>query len=151
MKVGICSYALMRYILYQQNNILLISLTDPCSGILCGKGSCRVENHQPVCICQPGYTLSNGKCVDIDECADRTSCHISAQCQNTQGSHTCLCPSGHIGDPYKAGCRPKGECTTNLDCSVASACSNGRYGKRCLIFTLERKYYLQQHLCFFVC
>ena len=80
-----------------------------------------------MCICQPGYTLgAGGKCVDIDECADRTSCHISAQCQNTLGSHKCLCPSGHIGDPYTSGCRPKGECSSNLDCPVASACSNGR-------------------------
>ena len=38
------------------------------------------------------YELVNGKCVDIDECSQPTSCQ---GCANTEGSYTCSCTVGY--------------------------------------------------------
>lgn len=49
--------------------------------------------------CDDGYRLKNGTCVDIDECAEKTSkCNKRASCVNTIGSHQCICEDGFTGD-----------------------------------------------------
>ena len=41
----------------------------------------------------------SNQCADIDECTDGTdNCHDDAQCTNTDGSFTCMCNSGYMGD-----------------------------------------------------
>ncbi len=105
---------------------------DPCSGVQCGLGSCRAENHLPVCYCQEGYAPQNGRCVDINECQDKNNspCHPSAVCSNTPGGFKCSCAPGQVGDAYskssKAGCKPKAECQTSADCPLSSSCEGGR-------------------------
>ena len=39
---------------------------------------------------------------DIDECANNTvnNCHENALCKNYNGSYTCNCTNGYIGDGY---------------------------------------------------
>ena len=107
---------------------------DPCAGVSCGKGSCRTENHVPICYCQPGFQPQNNQCVDVDECALPNTCHASAVCKNTPGSFTCACPEAHVGDPFKVGCKPRGECVNDRDCPSASACREGRCIDPCVGF-----------------
>lgn len=52
------------------------------------------------CLCNIGYRkLSNGKCIDIDECMERRNdlCHPDAFCTNLPGSYICKCKAGYIG------------------------------------------------------
>ena len=105
---------------------------NPCTTATCGKGSCRTENHKPVCYCQPGFIPLNGQCVDIDECAKPGSCHSSAICRNSPGSFTCSCPEGSVGDAKTSGCKARGECSNNRDCPAASACREGRCVDPCI-------------------
>ena len=105
-----------------------IIIPDPCTGVSCGKGSCRAENHLPICYCQPGFQPQNNQCVDIDECAQANACHP------TPGSFTCQCPEAHVGDPYKIGCKPRGECVNDRDCPSASACREGKCVDPCISF-----------------
>lgn len=47
---------------------------------------------------------------------------IYHRCQNTEGSFTCVCPHGLVGDPIKLGCRQPGDCYTDSDCPSSAAC-----------------------------
>ena len=105
---------------------------NPCNSVSCGKGSCRTENHKPVCYCQPGFQPSNGQCVDIDECSKPGTCHSTAICRNSPGSFTCSCPEGSVGDARTSGCKPRGECAADRDCPAASACREGRCVDPCI-------------------
>ena len=51
--------------------------------------------------------------LDLDECTDDLhSCSHVATCNNTEGSYTCKCNQGYIGDGYK--CEGKIIVTKNL-------------------------------------
>lgn len=114
--------------------IKLFSIPDPCRNVQCGFGSCRTENHVPVCYCQEGYQVVQGQCQDVNECQDNP-CHPSATCTNLPGSYRCQCPEGNVGDAYGlTGCKPKSECLTSADCSAAAACESGRCIDPCLGF-----------------
>ena len=116
----------MFIISFSYSYFLFFLIPDPCKDVSCGKGSCRVEQHNPVCYGQPGYQSVNGKrCTDVDECSKPGACHPTALCRNKPGSHMCTCPEGHIGDPFKSGCKPRGECVSDLDCPPASTCQEG--------------------------
>jgi hypothetical protein len=48
--------------------------------------------------CGDGYVMQDGACRDIDECFDGThGCHMTATCENTEGSYDCKCPIGYSG------------------------------------------------------
>lgn len=52
------------------------------------------------CICPPGYegdAYTTG-CSDVDECA-RSPCGKNAVCTNLEGSFSCTCSPGFVGDP----------------------------------------------------
>jgi len=36
--------------------------------------------------------------VDYNECTEGADCHVNAQCTDTEGSYTCTCLSGYVGD-----------------------------------------------------
>lgn len=42
---------------------------------------------------------------DIDECVDNTTyeCGKNSYCANTEGSYSCLCANGYVGDARKDG------------------------------------------------
>ncbi|EYF03334.1 RCC1 domain-containing protein [Chondromyces apiculatus] len=109
--------------------------SEPCG--VCGENaSCGAEG---ACVCNEGYSGDGQSCDDVDECFDQLDdCHPSAACTNTEGSFTCACPSGTVGDPY-AGCeaRYKGiasgsyhTCALRVDGAVVcfGAGGNGRLG-----------------------
>ncbi len=75
--------------------LLVFTFSDPCTGVQCGLGSCRAEKHRPVCFCQEGYSVQNGRCVDIDECKQKP-CHSTAKCTNVPGGFKCACSSGQV-------------------------------------------------------
>ncbi|XP_078415478.1 epidermal growth factor-like protein 6 isoform X2 [Cetorhinus maximus] len=64
------------------------------------------------CKCQTGYELkyTEGKyrCIDIDECAAKSthSCSANADCHNTQGSFTCKCKQGFRGSGFYCSVKP---------------------------------------------
>ncbi|XP_078666293.1 uncharacterized protein LOC144908516 [Branchiostoma floridae x Branchiostoma belcheri] len=54
-----------------------------------------------VCTCAEGW--QGDTCEDdIDECSpnNTNNCHENARCSNTEGSYTCTCNSGYIGDGF---------------------------------------------------
>lgn len=57
---------------------------------------CKTCRSQSECIdCIKGYELVDGKCVDIDECADGAICTgANERCANLPGSYRCVCKEG---------------------------------------------------------
>ncbi|KAJ8890121.1 hypothetical protein PR048_009628 [Dryococelus australis] len=115
-----------------QNFIAMIvhAPRNPCETASCGRGTCTAKNHEALCICTVGYSLVNGKCIDIDECI-QNPCHKTAICKNNPGSFSCVCPDGLIGDPIKSGCRNPGDCFTHSDCPTSAACMDNRCRNPC--------------------
>ena len=55
--------------------------------------------------CAPGFVFRNGKCVDIDECAEGLhSCPDDAMCMNQKGSYSCQCRTGSVFDEKQQVC-----------------------------------------------
>ncbi|XP_051909308.1 thrombomodulin [Hippocampus zosterae] len=68
------------------------------------------------CECQGGFKLTDGSCVDRDECASAPCEHM---CDNTPGSYKCSCSGGYRVDPLDANkcelhCGKK-ECVAECD------------------------------------
>ena len=69
--------------------------TDPCDTLRCGPYGVCAEGE---CLCEEGYGLVEGVCVDVDECAAETPvCGDGALCVNLPGSYQCTCAAGRIG------------------------------------------------------
>lgn len=55
-----------------------------------------------MCECDDGWEGDGyeGNCTDIDECADPglNNCDINANCTNNNGSFSCECNEGYVGD-----------------------------------------------------
>ena len=79
------------------------------------------------CACPSGYSSNpDGSCQDINECEDVTICGQNAICQNTPGSHRCLCPKGMTGNAYGGVCSAlQSTCTANHHCQDNEQCQNG--------------------------
>lgn len=97
--------------------------------------SCNNTDGSFVCNCFPGYTLQNGTCVNINECAH--SCTLyetpffnqcnncssdSTVCQDTNGSFTCPCKPGFAVSG--SSCVPVNECNVTCDGSNGGYCNN---------------------------
>lgn len=93
---------------------------------------CRVANHVPVCVCQPGFTgnpfsscqptpvVGEPGTIDREDSCNPNPCGTNAECRQQGASgNVCVCLPGLLGDPYVA-CKP--ECVTNSDCSNNKAC-----------------------------
>lgn len=106
--------------------------TEKCEDKLCQGGRCKIENHQPICICPLGYHLINNKCEDINECSTNP-CILNAVCENTMGSFICTCTNGTVLDKSAAVCKKPGECTSDDDCSDETKCSDNRCISPCNI------------------
>ena len=53
-----------------------------------------------------GYNGNGTYCKDVDECSSSEPCNQNASCINTEGSFTCQCNDGFIGDGVgEAGCQ----------------------------------------------
>ena len=71
----------------------------------CGEHASCTE--ATACACDAGFKGDGQTCDDIDECVDQLdNCHATATCTNTDGSFTCACPPGTVGDPL-TGCEAR--------------------------------------------
>eukprot|EP00457_Paulinella_chromatophora_P009484 gb/GEZN01009551.1/.p1 GENE.gb/GEZN01009551.1/~~gb/GEZN01009551.1/.p1 ORF type:complete len:368 (+),score=25.18 gb/GEZN01009551.1/:1-1104(+) len=100
-------------------------------GIAFPKGSCPALNGSEYCMsCFAGYRLNTTsanriRCVDINECLEHTDdCNVNATCTNTEGSFTCECNRGYMGDGVN--CTDINECADKTDnCDPGNAtCTN---------------------------
>ena len=98
----------------------------------CGANAvCIAENHKAVCQCPPGFRpnpIAEVECSPIYVC-NPNPCHTTAICEASSTSFTCKCPLKQIGDPFKTGCKPEGECPNgDSDCPIESIC----HGNKCM-------------------
>ncbi|XP_071804456.1 uncharacterized protein [Asterias amurensis] len=102
--------------------------TAVCNPSCLNGGTCIAPNQ---CRCRTGY--STPRCSDVNECSDGShGCHMNADCTNTQGSHTCTCRDGYIGDGVT--CTDVNECRVGSNgCHVDAVCTNtqGSYWCTC--------------------
>lgn len=103
---------------------------DPCPGACGALATCHVNQHAPICTCQPGYVGDPFTACRLpppppqqplaaDPC-NPSPCGTNAQCT---GAGICACIPQYHGDPYTY-CRP--ECVNNADCPRDKACSQNR-------------------------
>uniref|UniRef100_A0A914E086 EGF-like domain-containing protein n=1 Tax=Acrobeloides nanus TaxID=290746 RepID=A0A914E086_9BILA len=78
--------------------------------------------NQYVCECPDGFELSNGECIDINECEvnkNQVTCPENSKCENLIGSYKCTCKLGYtpkIGSSLtNPTCIDVNECETGLD------------------------------------
>lgn len=70
--------------------VFLFLLAATC--LVTGKGD------QPA-VCDAGFEAGDGGCVDVDECKGSPKpCHALASCANSEGSFSCACSAGYIGN-----------------------------------------------------
>ena len=104
---------------------------DPCPG-LCGVNAyCRVRNHVPICVCNPGYIgdpfsscylkPSTVLPVEVVEPCNPFPCGINAVCNEVNEAASCTCIRDYTGNPY-IECKP--ECVVNAECPRHLACVN---------------------------
>ncbi|XP_035534122.1 thrombomodulin-like [Morone saxatilis] len=76
------------------------------------------------CVCEDGYSVEGGLCVDVDECASAPCEQI---CDNTPGNYSCSCYDGYKEDPKSPNkCKlycGKAECTPECDPNDQSQCN----------------------------
>ncbi|XP_046546605.1 mucin-like protein [Haliotis rubra] len=81
------------------------------------------------CTCREGFSLSDGKCTDIDECHnDDHGCN--GTCHNTPGSYYCTCDKGYVLSSDGKACRDINECDLRLD-NCDQKCNNTLGGFQC--------------------
>ena len=121
---------------------------DPCPGVCGTHASCSVNNHYPICQCDPGYEgdpFSNcyrkttckhksdfsslnlivpvpPRVEPIDPC-NPSPCGSNAVCNRQRNAGSCQCIPEYFGDPYVA-CRP--ECVVHSDCPSNKACQRNK-------------------------
>ncbi|XP_019620772.1 PREDICTED: uncharacterized protein LOC109467270 [Branchiostoma belcheri] len=73
-----------------------------CNAVCFGSTSCPHGGHcsrPDYCSgCERGY--ESPRCADVDECDERRTCDVHATCTNTDGSYSCQCASGYVGDGH---------------------------------------------------
>lgn len=74
------------------------------------------------CECPEGFELSNGECIDINECelaSRQVTCPENSKCENLIGSYKCTCKLGFtpkIGSTLTSPiCIDVNECESGLD------------------------------------
>ncbi|XP_040533545.1 hemicentin-1 isoform X17 [Gallus gallus] len=84
------------------------------------------------CGCDPGYQLKGRKCIDINECHDRThQCHYNQICENMQGSYRCVCPRGYRSQGLGRPCVDIDECEARDTCQHECRNTLGSYQCAC--------------------
>lgn len=87
--------------------------------------------------CLDGYTNATGgvgKCVDIDECMNASSCPANSKCTNTDGSFLCECNSGFI-KLANGTCEDIDECYLDLH-NCQQKCTNNDGGYTCSCYNM---------------
>ncbi|XP_044316578.1 fibulin-1 isoform X3 [Drosophila rhopaloa] len=79
--------------------------------------------------CESGFSLKNGSCTDIDECANNATNNCLSnnhqECFNTLGSYYCHCQAGFNLDATLKKCVDINECSiNNHNCLPTQRCDN---------------------------
>ncbi|XP_028157244.1 uncharacterized protein LOC114350564 isoform X7 [Ostrinia furnacalis] len=107
------------------------SCVNPCVGSCGFNARCIVQNHQPICSCDDGYSgdpFAGCSRTEVPKDLPRHPCNPSpcgpnAICRERDGAGSCTCIDEFYGDPY-LGCRP--ECVMNTDCAMDRSCFNNK-------------------------
>ena len=122
-KEGVARYALTSTVDSDQSN-------SPCQELNCDKNSfCVLDQDQAAkCECKPGFIpFGPNTCADINECAtNQNDCSGYAECINNEGSHTCLCLQGYLGNGTH--CTKKVTCE-DLECHENAECLDSSLGQ----------------------
>ena len=94
---------------------------SPCDGVQCPEhASCRVEDDQGVCVCDPGYHPEGEGCVaDADPCAG-VDCGAHGACVAVGGEPTCACDTGW--HPEGLACVEDEDPCAGVDCGPHGSC-----------------------------
>ncbi len=103
--------------------------SDPCEP----PGECVVDGNQARCQCPSGFEKDPNdasSCRNVDECALGTdTCDANATCTDTDGSYSCACKPGFIGDG--SSCTP--DCTIDANlCDPHATCTNVGGANQCV-------------------
>ncbi|XP_047467891.1 complement component C1q receptor [Mugil cephalus] len=91
---------------------------DECKSKACGDHLCLNTHGSYKCVCNEGYKMVDGRCDNVDECAQLRCDHI---CLNDSGSYSCSCNEGFalsndgyscvdIDECASSGCLPEFMC-----------------------------------------
>ncbi|XP_051874723.1 fibulin-5 [Pristis pectinata] len=80
------------------------------------------------CSCTEGYWLSDGQCMDIDECRHG---YCQQLCANIAGSYSCQCNSGFLLNPDGRSCQDVDECAGENPCGQQCINTYGSFLCRC--------------------
>ncbi|KAH9514277.1 hypothetical protein Btru_028587 [Bulinus truncatus] len=106
---------------------------DECSTglVICGLGErCINTIGSASCHCLAGYSNIDGKCQDLNECANALTNNCSQVCQNYAGGYTCSCHTGYLYEAANKTCKDIDECQLNLH-NCEQRCENTGGGYRC--------------------
>ncbi|MGM0578171.1 MAG: SUMF1/EgtB/PvdO family nonheme iron enzyme [Myxococcota bacterium] len=96
-----------------------------CAEASCGEhGTCAEGASGPVCVCESGYTSSDGgPCEVVPDACDGVSCGGHGQCVEAEGGPACLCDSGYA--PDDGTCVPAGQASSaceDVTCGDHGSC-----------------------------
>uniref|UniRef100_A0A8D8VWK9 Neurogenic locus notch homolog protein 4 n=1 Tax=Cacopsylla melanoneura TaxID=428564 RepID=A0A8D8VWK9_9HEMI len=125
----------------QACDLLSHTCIPACDEGACGSNAvCIAEEHRPVCHCPVGTQPAPSPdiaCTRVsNQCLESNPCHPTARCEDTgaggKDGVVCSCPELSVGDPYKTGCVPQGQCPHgDTDCPPNSRCTGGHCVSLC--------------------
>ncbi|XP_066912008.1 signal peptide, CUB and EGF-like domain-containing protein 1 [Clytia hemisphaerica] len=111
---------------------------DECQTTCRGPGEvCQNHPGEFSCSCRVGFTMIDGRCVDIDECQENSHhCYDpNSKCKNTKGSFQCPCRNGYERVGKSKKCTDINECASKLNnahnCQQICSNTDGSYKCSC--------------------
>lgn len=100
---------------------------DECKSQACLDHLCVNTHGSYTCVCNDGYEMVDGKCIDVDECAHSRCQH---SCLNHAGSFSCYCEDGFTLSDDGHSCVDINECI-NSRCHFKCVNSVGSFSCTC--------------------
>lgn len=100
---------------------------DECQSQACEDHVCVNMHGSYRCVCRDGYEMADGKCSDINECAQSRCQH---SCSNSVGSFSCYCDKGFALSEDGHSCVDINECVDSL-CEFACVNTVGGFNCTC--------------------